>query len=57
MNKSVPESWARESENNVQLSRNSRFASQQLERDASNLIRRAENAMKTNWAETNNAFR
>ena len=35
----------------------SRFTSQQLERDATNMIRRAETAMKTNWKDTNNAFR
>ena len=73
VNKSVPESWNRDSQNNVQVSRNSRsdeakntepkitsifrFSSQQLERDASNMIRRAENAMKTNWNDVNNAFR
>lgn len=57
VNKSVPESWNRDSKDNVQLSRNSRFASQQLERDSSNMIRRAENTMKTNWNDTNNAFR
>ena len=34
-----------------------RFSAQQLERDAANLIRRAENAMKTNWADTNSALR
>ena len=34
-----------------------RFSSQQLERDAGNMIRRAENAMKTNWNDVNNAFR
>ena len=34
-----------------------RFSSQQLERDASNMIRRAENAIKTNWNDTNNTFR
>ena len=57
VNKSVPESWNRDSKDNVQQSRNSRFASQQLERDASNMIRRAETTMKTNWNDTNNAFR
>ena len=34
-----------------------RFLAQQLERDATNMIRRAENAMRTNWANTNNAFK
>ena len=34
-----------------------RFSSQQLERDATNMIRRAENAMKCNWNDVNNAFR
>ena len=57
VNNSVPGSWNRDSQNNVQVSRNARFASQQLERDASNMIRRAENTMKTNWNDTNNAFR
>ena len=69
-NQSVPESWARESQENMQGSRNSRwifilkkvnkafrFSAQQLERDATNMIRRAENAMRTNWANTNNAFK
>ena len=34
-----------------------RFSAQQLERDATNMIRRAENAMRTKWANTNNAFK
>ena len=34
-----------------------RFLAQQLERDATNMIRRAENAMRTKWANTNNAFK
>ena len=57
VNKSVPDSWNRDTRDIVQVSRNSRFASQQLERDASNMLRRAENMMRTNWNDTNNAFR
>ena len=56
-NSSVPASWDRDSRLTVQSSRTARFTSQQLQRDSANLIRRAENAMKTNWADTNNAFR
>ena len=39
------------------ISESFRFLAQQLERDATNMIRRAENAMRTNWANTNNAFK
>ena len=34
-----------------------RFSCQQLERDGANMIRKAETAMRTNWSNTNNAFK